>query len=93
MNPTLSDYRHFSRVYIDDIAIFSRNFKKIFLKNNLAQANEFNYTVNLKKCTFARPYINILGQEIGLGRHQLHLEKVQAIRRHKERASSNTWPV
>ncbi|GIY33395.1 retrovirus-related Pol polyprotein from transposon 17.6 [Caerostris darwini] len=69
--------------YIGDIAIISRNFKEylIHLKIILTKLRALNFTVNLKKWAFARPYINFLEHVISSGRHQPDPEEVQAIRR------------
>ncbi|GFW59062.1 hypothetical protein TNCV_2779931 [Trichonephila clavipes] len=51
MNKALSCYREFSRAYIDDIAIFSKNWEEhlLHLDTILTKLSELNFTVNLKK--------------------------------------------
>ncbi|GFX73186.1 retrovirus-related Pol polyprotein from transposon 17.6 [Trichonephila clavipes] len=56
MNKALSCYREFSRAYIDDIAIFSKNWEEhlLHLDTILTKLSELNFTVNLKKCAFGK---------------------------------------
>ncbi|GFX02706.1 retrovirus-related Pol polyprotein from transposon 17.6 [Trichonephila clavipes] len=67
MNKALSCYREFSRAYIDDIAIFSKNWEEHFLHLDtiLTKLSELNFTVNLKKCAFGKAQIKYLGHIIG----------------------------
>ncbi|GFX62217.1 retrovirus-related Pol polyprotein from transposon 17.6 [Trichonephila clavipes] len=63
MNKALSCYREFSRAYIDDIAIFSKNWEEhlLHLDTILTKLSELNFTVNLKKCAFGKAQIKYLG--------------------------------
>ncbi|GFV84734.1 retrovirus-related Pol polyprotein from transposon 17.6 [Trichonephila clavipes] len=67
MNKALSCYREFSRAYIDDIAIFSKNWEEhlLHLDTILTKLSELNFTVNLKKCAFGKAQIKYLGHIIG----------------------------
>ncbi|GFW02932.1 retrovirus-related Pol polyprotein from transposon 17.6 [Trichonephila clavipes] len=67
MNKALSCYRKFSRAYIDDIAIFSKNWEEhlLHLDTILTKLSELNFTVNLKKCAFGKAQIKYLGHIIG----------------------------
>ncbi|GFV89133.1 hypothetical protein TNCV_4913321 [Trichonephila clavipes] len=58
-NSTVS--REFSRAYIDDIAIFSKNWEEhlLHLDTILTKLSELNFTVNLKKCAFEKLKLNI----------------------------------
>ncbi|GFW77006.1 hypothetical protein TNCV_2724361 [Trichonephila clavipes] len=48
MNKALSCYREFSLAYIDDIAIFSKNWEEhLHLDTILTKLSELNFTVNL----------------------------------------------
>ncbi|GFS82284.1 retrovirus-related Pol polyprotein from transposon 297 [Nephila pilipes] len=82
MNKALAAYREFARAYIDDIAIFSKNFSEHLKHLNiiLSKLEELNFTVNLKKCDFVKPHVKFLGHVVGSGRHQPDPEKVRAIR-------------
>ncbi|GFX60434.1 retrovirus-related Pol polyprotein from transposon 17.6 [Trichonephila clavipes] len=72
MNKALSCYREFSRVYIDDIAIFSKNWEEhlFHLDTILTKLSELNFTVNLNKCAFGKTQIKYLGHIIGSGKHE-----------------------
>ncbi|GFV12180.1 hypothetical protein TNCV_1536771 [Trichonephila clavipes] len=67
MNKAISCYREFSRAYIDDIAIFSKNWEEhlLHLDTILTKLSELNFTVNLKKCAFGKTQIKYLGHIIG----------------------------
>ncbi|GFW04470.1 retrovirus-related Pol polyprotein from transposon 17.6 [Trichonephila clavipes] len=58
-NSTVS--REFSRAYIDDIAIFSKNWEEhlLHLDTILKKLSELNFPVNLKKCAFEKLKLNI----------------------------------
>ncbi|GFT01482.1 retrovirus-related Pol polyprotein from transposon 17.6 [Trichonephila clavipes] len=76
MNKALSCYREFSRAYIDDIAIFSKNWEEhLHLDTILTKLSELNFTVNLKKCAFGKAQIKYLGHIIGSGKHEPDTEK------------------
>jgi len=49
----------------------------------LGKLEELEFTVNLKKCKFARPNIKYLGHIIGSGKHQPDPNKLEAIRKLK----------
>ncbi|GBN85718.1 Retrovirus-related Pol polyprotein from transposon opus [Araneus ventricosus] len=81
INRALSQYRNFSRAYIDDIAVYSENWEEhmIHLETILCKLRELNFAVNLKKCSFARPHVKYLGHVIGSGRHQPDPDKTNSI--------------
>ncbi|GFT70891.1 retrovirus-related Pol polyprotein from transposon opus [Trichonephila clavipes] len=81
MNKALSCYREFSRAYIDDIAIFSKNWEEhlLHLDTILTKLSELNFTVNLKKCVFGKAQIKYLGHIIGSGKHEPDPEKTAVI--------------
>ncbi|GFW45275.1 hypothetical protein TNCV_4733831 [Trichonephila clavipes] len=81
MNKALSCYREFSRAYIDDIAIFSKNWEEhlLHLDTILTKLSELNFTVNLKKCAFGKTQIKYLGHIIGSGKHEPDPEKTAVI--------------
>ncbi|GFT24527.1 retrovirus-related Pol polyprotein from transposon 17.6 [Trichonephila clavipes] len=80
MNKALSCYRKFSRAYIDDIAIFSKNWEEhLHLDTILTKLSELNFTVNLKKCAFGKAQIKYLGHIIGSGKHEPDPEKTAVI--------------
>ncbi|GFW17023.1 retrovirus-related Pol polyprotein from transposon opus [Trichonephila clavipes] len=78
-NSTIS--REFSRAYIDDIAIFSKNWEEhlLHLDTILTKLSELNFTVNLKKCAFGKAQIKYLGYIIGSGKHEPDPEKTVVI--------------
>ncbi|GFY00146.1 hypothetical protein TNCV_1342431 [Trichonephila clavipes] len=80
-NKALSCYREFSRAYIDDIAIFSKNWEEhlLHLDTILTKLSELNFTVNLKKCAFGKTQIKYLGHIIGSGKHEPDPEKTPVI--------------
>ncbi|GFU90091.1 retrovirus-related Pol polyprotein from transposon 17.6 [Trichonephila clavipes] len=61
MNKALSCYREFSRAYIDDIAIFSKNWEEhlLHLDTILTKLSELNFTVNLKSVPLEKLKLNI----------------------------------
>ncbi|GFS97785.1 hypothetical protein TNCV_2017641 [Trichonephila clavipes] len=61
MNKALSCYREFSRAYIDDIAIFSKNWEEhlLHLDTILKKLSELNFTVNLKSVPLEKLKLNI----------------------------------
>ncbi|GFV93662.1 hypothetical protein TNCV_4012131 [Trichonephila clavipes] len=80
MNKALSCYREFSRAYINDIAIFSKNWEEhLHLDTILTKHSELNFTVNLKKCVFGKAQIKYLGHIIGSGKHEPDPEKTAVI--------------
>ncbi|GFU02676.1 hypothetical protein TNCV_535061 [Trichonephila clavipes] len=81
INKALSCYREFSRAYIDDIAIFSKNWEEhlLHLDTILTKLSELNFTVNLKKCAFGKAQIKYLGHIIGSGKHEPDPEKTAVI--------------
>ncbi|GFX74081.1 retrovirus-related Pol polyprotein from transposon 17.6 [Trichonephila clavipes] len=80
MNKALSCYREFSRAYIDDIAIFSKNWEEhLHLDTILTKLSELNFPVNLKKCAFGKAQIKYLGHIIGSGKHEPDPEKTAVI--------------
>ncbi|GFU11321.1 retrovirus-related Pol polyprotein from transposon 17.6 [Trichonephila clavipes] len=81
MNKALLCYREFSRAYIDDIAIFSKNWEELLLHLDtiLKKLSELNFTVNLKKCAFGKTQIKYLGHIIGSGKHEPDPEKTAVI--------------
>ncbi|GFS69831.1 hypothetical protein TNCV_3101481 [Trichonephila clavipes] len=81
MNKALSCYREFSRAYIDDIAIFSKNWEEhlLHLDTILTKLSELNFTVNLKKCAFGKTQIKYLGHINGSGKHEPDPEKTAFI--------------
>ncbi|GFU75630.1 hypothetical protein TNCV_2863441 [Trichonephila clavipes] len=80
MNKALSCYREFSRAYIDDIAIFSKNWEEhLHLDTILTKLSELNFTVNLKKCAFGKAQIKYLGHIIGSGKYEPDPEKTAVI--------------
>ncbi|GFY34402.1 hypothetical protein TNCV_3978621 [Trichonephila clavipes] len=71
----------FSRAYIDDIAIFSKNWEEhiLHLDTILTKLSELNFTVNLKKCAFGKAQVKYLGHIIGSGKHEPDPEKTAVI--------------
>ncbi|GFT12852.1 retrovirus-related Pol polyprotein from transposon opus [Trichonephila clavipes] len=71
----------FSRAYIDDISIFSKNWEDhhLHLDTILTKLSELNFTVNLKKCAFGKAQIKYLGHIIGSGKHEPDPEKTAVI--------------
>ncbi|XP_042899321.2 uncharacterized protein [Parasteatoda tepidariorum] len=82
MNKALTPFKNFSLAYIDDIGIFSNSFEEHLehLELILKRLEELNFTVNLKKCSFAKPSIKCLGHIIGSGELQPDPEKVRVIK-------------
>ncbi|XP_035228920.1 uncharacterized protein LOC118201016 [Stegodyphus dumicola] len=83
INKALHEYKDFARAYIDDIAIFSKDWKShmVHLDMILTKLEELRFTVNISKCDFAKPQIKYLGHVIGSGKHQADPEKIEAISR------------
>ncbi|GBM41785.1 hypothetical protein AVEN_92005-1 [Araneus ventricosus] len=55
----LSEYREFCKAYLDDIAIFSCDWDthRKHLDAVLSKLTELKFTVNVKKCVFAKTQI------------------------------------
>ncbi|GFW76660.1 retrovirus-related Pol polyprotein from transposon opus [Trichonephila clavipes] len=80
MKKALSCYREFSRAYIDNIAIFSKNWEEhLHLETILTKLSELNFSVNLKKYAFGKTQIKYLGYIIGSGKHEPDPEKTAVI--------------
>ncbi|GBN03453.1 Retrovirus-related Pol polyprotein from transposon opus [Araneus ventricosus] len=81
MNSALSEYREFCKAYLDDIAIFSCDWDTHLKLLNvvLSKLTELKFTVNVKKCVFAKTQLKYLGHIIGDGRHEPDPEKLRAI--------------
>ncbi|GBM10122.1 Retrovirus-related Pol polyprotein from transposon opus [Araneus ventricosus] len=81
MNSALSEYREFCKAYLDDIAIFSCDWDTHLkhLDVVLSKLTELKFTVNVKKCVFAKTQLKYLGHIIGAGRHEPDPEKLRAI--------------
>ncbi|GFY18269.1 retrovirus-related Pol polyprotein from transposon 17.6 [Trichonephila clavipes] len=80
MNKALSCYREFSRAYIEDIAIFSKNWgEHLHLDTILTNFSELNFTVSIKKFVFGKTQIKYLGHIIGSGKHEPDPEKTAVI--------------
>ncbi|GBN49957.1 Transposon Ty3-I Gag-Pol polyprotein [Araneus ventricosus] len=81
MNSALSEYREFCKAYLDDIAIFSCDWETHLkhLDVVLSKLTELKFTVNVKKCVFAKTQLKYLGHIIGAGRHEPDPEKLRTI--------------
>ncbi|GBN31917.1 Transposon Ty3-G Gag-Pol polyprotein [Araneus ventricosus] len=81
MNSALSEYREFCKAYLDDIAIISCDWYTHLkhLDVVLSKLTELKFTVNVKKCVFAKTQLKYLGHIIGAGRHEPDPEKLRAI--------------
>ncbi|GFW31016.1 retrovirus-related Pol polyprotein from transposon 17.6 [Trichonephila clavipes] len=75
---TISD---FACAYIDDLAIFSDTWEEHLnhLEEVFKRLEQFNFSVNLGKCEFARQKVKYLGHAIGPGRHSHDKEIIKSI--------------
>lgn len=82
MNKLLMKHRDYADSYIDDIIIFSDDWNSHMkhLEDVLSSLEEANFTVNFKKCDFAKGKIKFLGHVVGSGSHEPDPEKVEAIK-------------
>jgi len=81
MNLVLKGLEKITEVYIDDIAIHSRSFDCHLqdLDFTLSALPRTRMTIKLKKCSFAKPQIDLLGHIVGSGCVRVVDSKVQAI--------------
>ena len=68
-------------IYIDDVVVFSNNFKEHMrnLELVLEKMREYNVVAKLKKCALVREELKYLGYIIGNGQLKANLESVQKI--------------
>ncbi|GFW24924.1 retrovirus-related Pol polyprotein from transposon 297 [Trichonephila clavipes] len=80
INKALSYYREFSRAYIDDIAIFSKNLEEhLHLDIILTKLKVSFSSFFLKECAFGKTQIKCLGHIIGSGKHEPDSKKTAVI--------------
>ena len=81
MNEALNQHRDYCKAYLDDIAVFSCDWNTHLkhLDSVLSKLTDLKFTVNVKKCVFAKSEIKYLGHVIGSGRHGPDPEKLRAI--------------
>ena len=87
MDEVLKDYiREFIEVYIDDIMIYSKNFKDhiCHMEKVFKKLREYNLIIKLKKYKFGERNIEFLGHEIGKDGLKPNKKKVEAIKKIKE---------
>ncbi|GBN50016.1 Retrovirus-related Pol polyprotein from transposon 297 [Araneus ventricosus] len=76
MNNSLKEFSEFARAYINDIAIYSADVGTHLKHLVFTSLDELGFTVNTKKCSFAKKQIKYLGHIIGPGKHLPDPDKV-----------------
>jgi len=82
LQQVLQHIRAFTKSYIDDMAVHSDNWQQhlvdveVYL-NNIKQSG---FTLGIKKCEFARPYLKYIGHVIGSGERRVDPAKVETVR-------------
>lgn len=78
----IEDFSSFSCAYIDDLAVFSDNWEEHIkhLRLIFQRLEDFNFSINLSKCNFAKSQVKYLGHLIGSGEHGPDPERVQSIK-------------
>ncbi len=78
----LRPVKSFSRNYIDDVVIFSSNWKSHLedVKRVIICLGEAGFTIKRQKCEFGRKYMEYLGHQIGCGRVAVPELRVRAMR-------------
>ncbi|GFW56291.1 retrovirus-related Pol polyprotein from transposon opus [Trichonephila clavipes] len=71
MDQVLVKHRAYCRSYIDDVAVFSKTWEQHMkhLCVVFQTIQKVGFTINLKKCNFARRRVKFLGHVVGSGQH------------------------
>ncbi|GFX52869.1 retrovirus-related Pol polyprotein from transposon 17.6 [Trichonephila clavipes] len=71
MDQVLVKHRAYCRSYIDDVAVFSKTWEQHIkhLCVVFQTIQRVGFTINLKKCNFARRRVKFLGHVVGSGQH------------------------
>ncbi|GFU37640.1 retrovirus-related Pol polyprotein from transposon opus [Trichonephila clavipes] len=93
MDQVLVKHRAYCRSYIDDVAVFSKTWEQHMkhLCVVFQTIQKVGFTINLKKCNFARRRVKFLGHVVGSGQHSQIPESL-AINRTDKEPSSNIIP-
>jgi hypothetical protein len=77
----LNPVRDFSFSFVDDLSVCSFNWDQHMdqLSAFLNEIRKSGLTLNLKKCSFARPEVKFVGHVIGSGRHRPDEEKLATV--------------
>ncbi|GFT39656.1 retrovirus-related Pol polyprotein from transposon 17.6 [Trichonephila clavipes] len=82
MDQVLVKHRAYCRSYIDDVAVFSKTWEQHMkhLCVVFQTIQKVGFTINLKKCNFARRRVKFLGHVVGSGQHSPDPGKVESIK-------------
>ncbi|GFT02972.1 retrovirus-related Pol polyprotein from transposon 17.6 [Trichonephila clavipes] len=82
MDQVLVKHRAYCRSYIDDVAVFSKTWEQHIkhLCVVFQTIQRVGFTINLKKCNFARRRVKFLGHVVGSGQHSPDPGKVESIK-------------
>ncbi|GFW21481.1 retrovirus-related Pol polyprotein from transposon 17.6 [Trichonephila clavipes] len=82
MDQVLVKHRAYCRSYIDDVAVFSKTWEQHIkhLCVVFQTIQRVGFTINLKKCNFARRCVKFLGHVVGSGQHSPDPGKVESIK-------------
>ena len=63
MNEALNQHLDYCKAYLDDIVVFSCDWDTHpkYIESVLSKLNDLKFTVNVKKCVFAKSEIKYLG--------------------------------
>jgi hypothetical protein len=77
----LDPVREFSSSFVDDLSVYSNSWSLHLqhLRAFLSEIRKSGLTLKLKKCSFAKPEVKLLGHIIGSGRHRPDDEKLATI--------------
>ena len=81
MSTVVQPMSDFACAYIDDLAIFSDTWEEHLnhVEEAFKRLENFNFSVNLEKCDFARQKVKYLGHIIGSGMHSPDKERIKAV--------------
>jgi hypothetical protein len=82
INEILQDCRSFVANFVDDLVVYSSNFKDHLYHVNLVlkKLYEAGLTLNRSKCSFANAEVKFLGVVVGRGKMRVDEEKLEAVR-------------
>lgn len=77
----LNPVREFSFSFVDDLSVCSDHWAQhmIHLRAFLTEIRKSGLTLNVKKCSFAKPEVKFIGHVIGSGRHRPDERKLATI--------------
>ncbi len=95
MGRVLTDCHEYSSVYIDDILIWSSNWKQHLehLRGVFGQLEKAGLTCQVAKCEFGKSELEFLGHRIGHGRLSVPADRITALINYKRPVSKKAVPT